>query len=75
MNATGATRPNNSWTSTEPREAPTPVPRKLIIELQNLGEGKRRTILRKLKVLVENFARKEMISENIRVREEGEQNE
>lgn len=70
MNATGATRPNNSWTSTEPREAP--VASKLIIELQNLGEGKRRTILRKLKILVDDFAWKEMISENIRVREEGE---
>ena len=44
---------------------------KLIIELTNLNEGSMRTIKRELKVLVEDYGYKKMVSGCIQVREEG----
>ena len=49
-------------TSTGPFRTPKPEPSKLIIELTNLGEGHLRTVKRELKVLIEDFAWKRMIS-------------
>ena len=43
---------------------------KLIIELSNLNEGSIRTIKRDLKVLVEDYGYKKMISGCIQVKEE-----
>lgn len=43
---------------------------KLIIELTNLGSGTRRAIKRDLKVLVEDYGYRKMISGCIQVREE-----
>ena len=51
---------------------PKPEPSKLIIELTNLGEGHLRTVKRELKVLIEDFAWKRMISGCIQVRDEEE---
>lgn len=42
---------------------------KLIIELSNLNEGGIRTVKRELKVLIEDYAWKKMISGSIRVTE------
>ena len=43
---------------------------KLIIELTNIGEGSMRTIKRELKVLIEDYAWKKLISGCIKVTEE-----
>ena len=40
---------------------------KLIVELTNLGEGSTRTVKRELKVLIEDYAFKKMISGCINV--------
>lgn len=42
---------------------------KLIIELSNLGAGSKRTIMRELKVLVEDYAWKKLISGSVKVTE------
>ena len=42
---------------------------KLIIELTNLGEGSMRTIKRELKVVIEDYTWKKMISGNVKVTE------
>ena len=60
---------NGSRTITEVTPTPISEPNKLIIELTNLGEGSMRTVKRELKVLVEDYAWKKMISGSIRVTE------
>ena len=62
------TRPNDSRTITEPM-IPKSEPGKLIIELSNLGSGSIRTIKRDLKVLIEDYSWKKMISGCIQVKE------
>lgn len=42
---------------------------KLIIELSNLGEGSMRTVKKELKVLVEDYGYKKMVSGCIQVKE------
>ena len=42
---------------------------KLIIELSDLGSGSRRTIMRELKVLIEDYAWKKMVTDSVRVKE------
>lgn len=43
---------------------------KLVIELSNLGSGSMRTVKRELKVLIEDYAWKKMVSGSINVKEE-----
>ena len=43
---------------------------KLIIEITNLGSGSMRTVKRELKVLIEDYAWKKLISGSIQVKEE-----
>ena len=42
---------------------------KLIIEINNLGEGSMRTVKRELKVIIEDYAWKKLISGSINVTE------
>lgn len=68
MNET-ETRPSDYRIITEVIPKPIPEPNKLIIELSNLSEGSLRTIKRDLKVLIEDYAWKKMISGCIQVKE------
>ena len=58
-----------SRTITEVIPTPTPEPNKLIVELTNLSEGSMRTIKRELKVLIEDYAWKTLISGCVNVTE------
>ena len=58
-----------SRTITEVISIPTPEPNKLIVELTNLSEGSMRTIKRELKVLIEDYAWKTLISGCVNVTE------
>lgn len=46
-----------------------PQPSKLIIEITNLNEGSIRTVKRELKVLIEDYAWKKLISGCVKVTE------
>jgi len=60
---------NGSRTITEVIPTPEPEPNKLIIEITNLSEGSLRTVKKELKVLLEDYAWKKMISGSLNVTE------
>ena len=60
---------SESRTITEVFPTPEPEPNKLIIELTNLSESSLRTVKRELKVLIEEYAWKKMISGSVKVTE------
>ena len=60
---------NGNRTVTEVTPTPAPEPNKLIIEIKNLSDGSLRTVKRELKVLVEDYAWKTMISGSLNVTE------
>ena len=60
---------NGSRTVTKVISIPGPEPNKLIIELTNLSESSLRTVKRELKVIIEDYGWKKMISGSIQVTE------